>query len=412
MEAEPGDLWLSEARGLAVLTADGRTAGRLVDVAASRWDDHPRISQLVFSRRREELRRAAWSEVAAFGPDGAHLRPQAVIEPGAPPEQDLLLCRDVLDAQVVDVAGKRVRRVSDVRLHRTADDLRVAGVDTGWRSIARRLGLPAGRGGATGIDWADVHLTGTHGLRLGTRVAALRRLSPAQLSELVARLPPAHGADVLEAVGREHAASALSAARPRLGGKLVQAIEPEAAGEILTAMPIDDAVAALRHVQAGRGTELLRRVPGARAAELRRLLAFPAKTAGGLMTTDIRIARDDESVEEVRDRMAADPPQLEGLTTVFVVDATGRVTGALGPAALLSGAPRRMVPLLHLDTPLNDVIDVFALEDVLALPVIDSDGRPVGAVAIDDVLEELLVERLPQHRRRYRRARSRERATA
>jgi len=56
------------------------------------------------------------------------------------------------------------------------------------------------------------------------------------------------------------------------------------------------------------------------------------------------------------------------------------------------------------------VIDVFAVEDVLALAVIDADGRIVGAVAIDDVLEELLVERLPQHRRRYRRAKVRERA--
>jgi Mg/Co/Ni transporter MgtE len=70
------------------------------------------------------------------------------------------------------------------------------------------------------------------------------------------------------------------------------------------------------------------------------------------------------------------------------------------------------VPVLRLDTPLDEVIDVFAVEDVLAVPVVDADGRPVGAVAIDDVLEELLVERLPQHRRRYRRSRGRERAPA
>ena len=94
------------------------------------------------------------------------------------------------------------------------------------------------------------------------------------------------------------------------------------------------------------------------------------------------------------------------------MDADGRLAGALPPSALLAGSAPRPVHALHLDTSLDDVIDVFAVEDVLALPVVDADGRPVGAVAIDDVLEELLIERLPQHRRRYRRARSRERAPA
>jgi Mg/Co/Ni transporter MgtE len=96
--------------------------------------------------------------------------------------------------------------------------------------------------------------------------------------------------------------------------------------------------------------------------------------------------------------------------TVFVVDGQGRYLGALPPSALLAGGPPRSTPALRLDTPVDQVIDVFAVEDVLALPVVDADGILVGAVAIDDVLEELLVERLPQHRRRYRRAKGRGRA--
>jgi CBS domain-containing protein len=130
------------------------------------------------------------------------------------------------------------------------------------------------------------------------------------------------------------------------------------------------------------------------------------------MTTDFRTAASGEPVERVRERLAADPPALEGLGTVFVLDADGRYATALTPTALLGGGPPRRLPPLTVDTPLDAVIDVFAVEDVLALPVLDDDGRVVGAVAIDDVLEELLAERLPQHRRRYRRARVRERAPA
>ena len=415
MAPEAGDLWLTDLRGLPVRTTDSRAIGRVVDVAIGHWNHHPRVSHVVVARRGREARRVAWDDVVAFGPAGLGLRAGAVVEPSPPGAPALLLCRDVLDAQIVDVAGKRVRRVSDVRLHRTGRDLRVVGVDAGWRALLRRLGIPGARDdSAATIDWADVHLAGSggHELRLGTRAAALRRLTAVELSELVAQLPPERGADVLETVGRSDAAGALSVARPRTGGRLVQALEPDSAREILAAMPVDDAVAALRHVEPGHSSALLDRIPTARAGELRRLLALPARTAGGLMTTDIRTAGADDPPEAVRARLAADPPRLEGLTTVFVVDQEGRLTGALPPSALLAGSAPRPVQALHLDSPLDDVIDVFAVEDVLALPVVDAAGRPLGAVAIDDVLEELLVERLPQHRRRYRRARSRERAPA
>jgi hypothetical protein len=66
---------------------------------------------------------------------------------------------------------------------------------------------------------------------------------------------------------------------------MMQTLSPDRAGEILAEMPVDDAVAALRLVEEGHGAALLQQFPTARAAELRRLLALPARTAGGLMTT-------------------------------------------------------------------------------------------------------------------------------
>jgi CBS-domain-containing membrane protein len=51
--------------------------------------------------------------------------------------------------------------------------------------------------------------------------------------------------------------------------------------------------------------------------------------------------------------------------------------------------------VIPVDLPVDRVIDLFALHDFLALPVVDADGRLVDAIAVDDVLEELLIERLP-----------------
>jgi sporulation protein YlmC with PRC-barrel domain/CBS domain-containing protein len=412
MTADAGGLRLSRVRGRRVLAADGTRLGRVVDLAFRAGEPHPPVTHVVFAAGDGARRAVGWDDVS-LDEDGIRLSSDAVVD-DAPPLGAPLAGRDILDAQIVDIAGKRVRRVSDVWLRADARALRIVGVDTGWRALLRRLGLRTIRDGsaATTIDWGDVHLTtsGRHALTLDMPAASLRRLPAPDLSELVARLPPDRGAAVLEAVEPGHAASALSVARPRMGGRLMQTLSPDRAGEILAEMPVDDAVAALRHVEEGHGAALLRRVPSARAAELRRLLALPPRTAGGLMTTDFRTALRGEPAQTIRARLAAAPPDLEGLTTVFVVDDAGRYVGALPPSALLAGAPPRPAPALHLDTPVDEVIDVFAVEDVLALAVIDADERIVGAVAIDDVLEELLVERLPQHRRRYRRAKVRERA--
>ena len=88
------------------------------------------------------------------------------------------------------------------------------------------------------------------------------------------------------------------------------------------------------------------------------------------------------------------------LGTVFVVDDAGRVLGAVPPTHLLAGSSDPVsVPVLVVDQPVDEVVDLFALHDVIALPVVDDAGRLVGAVTIDDVLDELIAERLPGTRR-------------
>lgn len=54
---------------------------------------------------------------------------------------------------------------------------------------------------------------------------------------------------------------------------------------------------------------------------------------------------------------------------------------------------------MTLDAPVGDVVDRFAVEDLLAVPVVDEEGRLAGGVAVDDVLEETLAQRIPPRRR-------------
>jgi len=205
---------------------------------------------------------------------------------------------------------------------------------------------------------------------------------------------------VLDVVSPERAAHALRAAHPRVGARVLRAVSPHRATSVMEQLPVDDATAVLRGVHPGDLDALLADVSTDRAIKLRKLLAHPADTAGGLMNTDVHTASTTDSVADIIKRFAANPQALAGTTGIFVVDDEGRPTGTFEPADLLAGRTTpRAVPAIRASLPLQRVIDLFALHDFHALPVVDNDGRMLGAVAIDDVLEELLAERRPGRRR-------------
>jgi magnesium transporter len=146
--------------------------------------------------------------------------------------------------------------------------------------------------------------------------------------------------------------------------------------------------------------DVLERVGGHRAEQLRRLLSYRPATAGALMSPNPLTAPAGSDAEVLRGLLASRSPDLEALATVFVVDDAGRVLGAVPPTRLLAGsADPSPVPVLSVNQPVEDVVDLFALNDVLAMPVVDDARQLVGTVTIDDVLDELIAERLPGTRR-------------
>lgn len=392
-----------------IVDRDGVRVGRVADLAVRPDIPYPPVTELVVCEGRDRVV-APWGDVGELDEERVTLR-GAGVPRGRVPDGRLLLGRDVMDTQIYDAAGSRFARVGDVRLARHGDALRVVGVEVGPRSVMRRLGLRriAGRSAEAPIDWADVHLVAARGRALRIQMAdRARRLTPTQLAQVVARLPTEHAAELLRRLPAEQAAGALTHSRPRVGGRLVRAVDPEVAARILDAMPGDDATSALRHLPASELDGLLAGLETARASELRRLLTHPPRTAAGLMNPAVITAAPTDDLERLRRLVADRSPTLDALMTVFVVDA-GRLVGMIPPRGLLTGDTEPMRGLaIRADASVDDVIDLFALNDVVALPVVDDDGRLLGAIAVDDILEELLAERLPG-RRRYRTVRRRRR---
>lgn len=215
-------LSLSGHLGNAVRDASGERVGSLADLAVRLADPYPVVTRVSIKRDRRTAFLVAWEDVAVFEHPAIQLRkPAEDLTETQLGKDELLLGKHVLDTQIVDVAGKRLVRVADVELVREGDELWLVGVDVGFAAVLRRLGLGwlARRATSELVDWRDLHLASARGhmLQLQTKTSSVHRLTPDQLTELVARLPVARGAEVMRTVKPEAASKVLGTEPHKLG---------------------------------------------------------------------------------------------------------------------------------------------------------------------------------------------------
>lgn len=268
-------LWLSRQTGQDLLGVDGRVIGRVVDLSVD-LDTHagPRLVERLLIRRRHAAELLVpWSAIGEFGcsrvvlDDGVDATAYAAgTEAGRLPDDEILLVRDVLDTQLVDVIGQRLARVADVALTRTADQrLELIGVEVGFGGVLRRLGLPslAARTRRDVVAWTDLHLTSERGhtVQLDTPLSAVHHLGESGLAALVDRLDVESAAEVLAATAPSVAANVVTATDPTVGERMLRAMAAEDVAEIVAAMPAHHATrwrARLARTPALHGRRFLR----------------------------------------------------------------------------------------------------------------------------------------------------------
>lgn len=245
-------LLLSRVTGQRVLTHDGRVAGRLADLTVRLdGDTGPRrVRRLVLGLPGGRVALLDWDAVGRFHAGRVVLAAGAVPAGFAPTDlsdalqpDEILLKRDVLDTQIVDVVGQRLARVADVVLGRSGGRLEVLGVEVGFGGVLRRLGLRRMRAGEDIVAWPDLHLTSERGHRvqLSTPRSAVHRLDPRSLAALVSRVDTDSATEILAAKDPAVAADAVQAVHPDVGARMLWAMPRQLAARIVEAMPAEHA---------------------------------------------------------------------------------------------------------------------------------------------------------------------------
>ena len=250
-------LTLSSLTGRSVRTADGRVGGVVRDLTVRLGGERPRVEQLLVVRR--GIRHLVpWSAVALDGVRVVVMGEQAdellradrlnVEGDGLDLDADvLLLARDVLDCQIVDLKGHRLTRASDVVLSRTPEGgLELVGVEVGFAAMLRRLGFEwfAQRLRRQVVPMDELHLSSVRGhqVQLSVSTSAVHGLDAAGLSHLVTRLDVAKATGVLDAVGPGRAAEALLKTHPVVGRRLMSALPDRQSSRVRRHLPPGSAV--------------------------------------------------------------------------------------------------------------------------------------------------------------------------
>jgi CBS domain-containing protein/sporulation protein YlmC with PRC-barrel domain len=396
-----------------------------------------------------------WDKVAHMGPDGVRLATPALnLERFARREGELVLRESLFDRQVVDVEGRRVVRINDLDVQERDGVWRLVAVDVSLRGLLRRAGgswleqrLAAlvGREEGQGplIDWREVFPVADSGaaeggaLRLRVPRSKLDLLRPADLARVLEQLTPQQSAELLRQFDDARAADTLEELEDEQQAHVLRAMDPERAADVLEEMEPDEATDALQSFSPEEARELLGRMAPEDASEVEELLGYPEDSAGGIMTTEYvavpawATAGGVIAALRARAREAARgeaDPLPDALPEIFVVadqeegesaaprpaaevvplTAEGRLVGTLALRDLLLAYPEtRLTDRMRHDPPVanpgdsaRDAARVIAEDDLVALPVVDEQGRMLGIVTVDDAIDVILPgawkKRLPR----------------
>jgi hypothetical protein len=402
--------------GRPVLIAGGAEVGRLVDLVA-RWqgDSYPPVTGIVV-RVGRRLAFVAIDEVEELAAEAIRLSSARFdLRDFERRDAEVLLNGDVIDHQLVDVDGIRVVRASDLYVARVAGGVRLVGVDVSFRSLFRRLGPARARdrvAPAGILDWAAIQPFGTGNgpVRLRRTNQELSRLHPSELADLLEELGRAERQDLLEVLQPESAADALEEMEPDELEKLLRELPAARAAELVAEMEPDEAVDALRVLDDDEREALLGAMATDASAALRRLLRFPALTAGGVMTTRIVTFPATTAVVEVRAALRELAEHRADIDCVLVVDDAGRVVDDLTmfelftaesgvPLSTLVGPPWPFTVTVEMGLP--DVVDRVVESRGTSVIVADDAGRPIGRILVDDVVDALVAVGGRARARRY-----------
>lgn len=400
-------VFVARLAGTAVFDPLGDQVGRVHDVVVLlRLSAAPRAIGLVVevSARRRVF--VPLSRVTAIEPGAVITTGLVNIRRFSQRAVETLVVGEILDRVVTLKDGTGQARIADLCMEQ--------GPDRDW--IVTDLYVERGRPTSLGFRRAGstlmvqpAEVTGLAASALPQEATALlatmEDLKPADLADVMHDLPQSRRIEVAQQLSDERLADLLEelGEDDRVG--IVSALPANRAADVLDVMQPDDAADLVSELPEETAKQLLDLMEPEEAKDVRRLLAYEEDTAGGLMTTEPVVLPPDATVAALLANVRKHelPPALAALACVVrppLETPTGRFIGVVHiqralrerPQTLLGSIVDADVDGVSPDVGIGTLVRLLATYNLTALPVVDDDQRLLGAVSVDDVLDQLLPD--------------------
>lgn len=328
-------------------------------------------------------------------------------------EESFCLVRDILDKQIVDMFGRKVVRVNDLRLAALSTGTYVVAFDVGFEGFLRRLGvakplkellkplhvtIPSNL-----LLWDEVETIepSSRGIRLANTYSKLSTMHPSDLADVLEDLDRSTRLEIFSSLDAETAADVLEELEPDAQATVVESLTTPQAVEVLGRLPADEVADILEEVRDDKAEEILRAMDTDSRSEIQDLMEYDDDSVGSIMSTEQLTFHKDLTVECALLSIRSQQPEGEFAHYLFVTDDRSHLLGIVSLRDIVMASPSTTIDEI-MDEDIVSVQDEDNIGSLAAtmskynlsvMPVVNPDNELLGAVLLSDLLDHFMKSR-------------------
>jgi len=337
-----------------------------------------------------------------------------IVDYKLPEDTNLLyLAENILDKQILDINGRKLVRVNDIRLVKVNSGSYAVAVDVGIDGILRRLGVARPitsmlapfklkiPGRYILFDDVEAVDSTTFGITLSKPFTKLNTLHPSDLADVIEELDKKSRKAIFESLDEEKAADVLEELETDAQIDMIESLSIEKAADVLEKMPADEAADLIDELEEDRAELLLNEIDKESSDDIREILQYEDDTAGSLMMTDFVSFKEDVSIEKTIEVLREEKPESDSIYYLYIVDKDEKLIGTVSlrdlviadPNMILNDIMRKIVAFVYDTDEIDSIAETVSKYNLLAIPVTNKEMKMEGVIVIDDIVEDLLDKR-------------------
>jgi len=401
--------FLSEILGARVML-DKKKVGKLADLVMKENGPLPVVTHLLVNRPFGETALVAWESVSQISNHSIEIHVESIEAlPKEPPEGAIQIRDHILDKKALDLEGREVEVVYDVRLVKKGGRLYVSEVDLSRYGLLRRIGLTwlanliyrmAESIQEQTISWTYIEpLPSSIGrfrgnVQLKVLKEALADMHPVDVADILEELDHDQRMAIFKELETEQASDTLEEIGPSVQRQVVESLDLEKAAELIDEMTPAQAADILAILPADEAREIIDLLDKENQEKIQPILDTQEEHILNLATDEILKYPPERTADAVIEDFRTAARGKDVIMYIYVVDPEDRLLGVLDikelllaeGTALLGDIMNEQVISLEPDTTLREAVDMFSRYGFGALPVTDEKDHILGVVTYRDMM--------------------------